>query len=353
MKLCIYTDNHFSQYSSIVRGNDGKTSVRLKNQVDSINWVEELAVAKNCDMIACLGDFFDKSELNAPELTALQSIKWSNLKHIFLVGNHEMGARDLSCSSAHLLQMVPNSEVIDKVTVDYGYGYYLWFIPYILETDRKTLKEYMDEEFKKAFANMFTTQEYKKTIVLSHNDISGIRYGQYLSTAGFDIKDIEDNCSLYINGHLHNQTQISKKILNLGNLTGQNFSEDAEKYSHCAAILDTDTLEIELINNPYALNFYKFSILSQDDFNKIDICKECSALSIKTYQSLVDSLKVYLNSKSNIVNYRLITLPENTQTVKQDIKELVKFDHIEQFKNYIVENIEQDDLLINELSLIN
>ena len=47
-------------------------------------------------------------------------------------------------------------------------------------------------------------------------------------------------------------------------MTGQNFSEDGFKYSHCVGILDTNTLDIELINNPYALNFYKIEINDED-----------------------------------------------------------------------------------------
>lgn len=44
--------------------------------------------------------------------------------------------------------------------------------------------------------------------------------GQFISKAGFDINDIEDNCDLFINGHLHNGSKITDKIFNVGNLTG-------------------------------------------------------------------------------------------------------------------------------------
>ena len=350
MKILIYTDNHFSQYSSIVRSRGEKFSTRLENQIKSINWAEQLAIDKKCEKVIHLGDFFDKPELNAEELTALQEIKWADIEHIFLVGNHEMGINDLSYSSAHLFNMIPKAKVIDKIEEDGGFGYRLIYLPYILEGDRKPLQDY----FNQLYQDMWSTQEFKKTIILSHNDICGIRYGQWESKIGFDIHDIESHCDLFINGHLHNQTQLTKKILNLGNLTGQNFSEDAEKYNHCAAILDTETLNVDLIVNPFALNFYKLEIFSLADFNKLDICKDESVLSIKTYQSLINDLKVTLSNKSNIVTFRITTIPEPTKdNNSNDIQNLLKLDHIQQFKKYIKETLDNTDILNEELSYIN
>lgn len=347
MKILIYTDNHFCQYSSIVRGRDEDFSIRIKNQILSVNWAERLAEEKGCQMIAHLGDFFDKAEANSEEITGLKHIKWANIPHKFIVGNHEMGSADLRFNSMNLLAKV--GEVICEPKLECGFSYEIIYLPYILETNRQPLESYINT----LHAGIFTTQEVKHTIILSHNDISGIRYGQYLSTAGFDVKEITENCDLYLNGHLHNQQQINSKILNIGNLTGQNFSEDAEKFSHCAVILDTDTLQTELINNPYALNFYKFTIENENDFEKLAICKDYSVLSIKTYQSMVDKLKVELAKNAKVINYRIITLPEVTVTAKQDIKQILKLNHIEQFKNYIMENVEKTELLNEELSLIN
>jgi DNA repair exonuclease SbcCD nuclease subunit len=352
MKILIFTDNHYSQYSSIVRSRGEKYSTRLHNQIKSLNWITELAEEQNCQAIVCNGDFFDKPELNAEELTALQDIKWSKtIPYYFIVGNHEMGLNDLSISSTHLFQMIPNAKIIDKPYYEAGFGYRLIYLPYILESNRKDLINYINE----AIGDSWETQEVKKTIILSHNDISGIRYGQYMSQIGFNIKEIEDHCDLYINGHLHNQQQISKKILNLGNLTGQNFSEDADKHSHCAAVLDTDTLSLDLIDNPYALNFYKFDIFDKADFKKLDNCLNNSVLSIRTRLSLLEELKVLVNYNDKIISHRFIVTPElnNQDTVNDTVNDLVKMDHIEQFKNYIMENLENNDILKEELSNIN
>lgn len=81
---------------------------------------------------------------------------------------------------------------------------------------------------------------------------------------------------------------MADRVINVGNLTGQNFSEDAKKYSHGCIIFDTNTGECNLYENPYAFNFYKLSygndtlsglknnavVTISVDSNDIDKCKE-------------------------------------------------------------------------------
>ena len=343
MKILLYTDNHWSQSSSIVRGRGARYSLRLENQLESINWVEQLAVEKGCEMVFNLGDFFDRAELNAEELTALKDIKWNDLPHYFIVGNHEMGTSDLTYSSSHVFKSLnfETFKFVDLLKIDDNVA--LVILPYLTKDRRATLKKYIEDLTLEEKANNY--------IVLSHNDIAGIRYGQYVSKDGFDVKDIYDNCRLFINGHLHNQTQINDKTLNLGNLTGQNFSEDAEKYSHCAAILDTDDFSIELINNPYAFNFYKFEMHSSKDIKKsLDKCINNSIISIKVAESLIDEVKITLHDYRNILEYRIVSIPEVRAESTQTINELVKIDHIEQFKNYIIEQLGHSNVIDDELA---
>ena len=113
MRYFIFADPHWSSYSSIVRSRGEKYSTRLENLIKTINWVESEAQNQNCNTIVCLGDFFDKSELNSEEITALQEIKWANIIHYFLVGNHEMGRNNLELSSSHLFALIPHIAVLD------------------------------------------------------------------------------------------------------------------------------------------------------------------------------------------------------------------------------------------------
>ena len=350
MRALIYTDNHYTQYSSIIRSRGENYSSRLENQIKTLNWLEELAVEKKCDQIICLGDFFDKSELNAEELSALKEIKWSNLKHIFLVGNHEIGSQDSKYNSLNALSAF--GEIISEPKMCAGFGYQLIYLPYILESNRKSLLEYLDKLTYDYYNDNFTTMEVKHQIILSHNDICGIRYGQYISKQGFDAQEIYNSCDLFINGHLHNQTQINDRMLNLGNLTGQNFSEDAFKYSHCAAILDTDTLKIDLINNPYAFNFYKLDINTEKDLDVFDKLVAPAIITVSTPIDLVDKVKECVsNFNSSIIESRVVGKPIKKEIEEKDV-EIINVDHIKQFKDYILKTIDNSDLLTEELNLL-
>ena len=77
MKVLIIGDIHFSQYSSIIRKRGEFYSERLENLLWSINWVEKQAEENKVDKIIYLGDFFDRSDLNAEELTAFRDIRWA------------------------------------------------------------------------------------------------------------------------------------------------------------------------------------------------------------------------------------------------------------------------------------
>lgn len=335
MKVLICGDLHYSEFSSIIR----KKGVRLQNCVDTLNWVERLSETQHCSKVIYLGDFFDKPELNSEELTYLTKVKWSNLDHYVLVGNHEMGASDLSCSSTHVLGCLTNFKVVNEPLIESISDCSFLFLPYILEDKNRKLKD--------IYLNGFIKD--RPLIVFSHNDIKGIQMGQFISKEGFDIKDLEDNCDLFFNGHIHNGGFVGKNILNVGNITGQNFSEDASKYNHQVVILDTETHTLSFCENPYAFNFYKLEIKSKNDFNNICI-KNNSVFSIKTSSEMPDELKRILDSlKDHIVEYRVVVDRSNTPIIENKIQELTSIDHIEEFKKYIVSQLGTDEAVIKEL----
>ena len=77
MRIALATDNHFCEKSSIVQKMGTKYTLRLENQLKSIEWFERLAVEKHCDVVIYLGDFFDKSSLTDKEITATKDIFWN------------------------------------------------------------------------------------------------------------------------------------------------------------------------------------------------------------------------------------------------------------------------------------
>lgn len=339
MKILLYTDVHLSTNSSIIRRRGKVYSERLENVINSVNWAENKALELHCDEVICLGDFFDKPILTDEEITAITAIQWAKIPHTFIVGNHESSVNGLRYNSVKCLEALgfnivdtPSIRKVDDKT-DFV------FLPYITEDNRKRLESYMDFGV--------------NNIVFSHNDIKGIQYGKIESPNGFPLADIEKDCKLFLNGHLHNGSFLNSKktILNLGNLTGQNFGEDASTYKHSIAILDTDTLEISFIENPYAFNFYKLEV---DDNTDIDTLlsklKNNSVVSFKCLNTRENELKTKLSEINNVCNYKIVLYSETLDSDDNIVLDnLATVDHLKQFKEFILEQLGTSKTVLEEL----
>lgn len=333
MKLLLYSDVHWSEFSSIVRSIGNKYSTRLEYLINSMNWVESMAYENQCDASICLGDFFDKPQLNAREISALKEVTWGKHPHYFIVGNHEISSSDLYMNSANLFEILPTSKVISNPSMLFGN---IFVLPYILNSNRLPLKEYLTIG--------------KPEIILSHNDIAGIQMGQFISKDGFTIEEIEENCDIFINGHIHNADKISNNIFNIGNLCGQNFSEDASKYKHYIWILDTETKQASTYENPYALNFYKFDFCQSNDFNELNNVYKNSVLTIKCFDKDKQEIKQIINSLNNIVASRFLIEYKHKNLEELSVNDNIQVDHLKQFNDYILNNSQVNDVLLEELN---
>ena len=345
MKILIYSDVHFSQDSSIVRSMGDKYSTRLEYLIKSLNWAEELAEKEHCVAVFNLGDTFDKSSLNAMEISALKEVRWSNLEHFVLVGNHDSNITSLEYSSADALSSIKKFHIVSSLSTLLLNDTMLYMLPYITEENRKSLKEYLDEA-KEEDINI------EKKVILSHNDIKGIQLGKYISQEGFSIDDISKNCDLFLNGHLHNSSYISKKILNVGNLSGQTFNEDSFKYSHGCWILDVDTLELTFYENPYALNFYKIEINEKYPSLTSFSFKNNAVLMIKCERKYQESLKKELEENKNIVASKIIIYDNELVTEEKQEVKLEKLDYLKTFNDFILDSLGNNDIIKEELSRI-
>ena len=339
MKILICGDIHWSQYSSILRKRGEKYSTRLENLIQSVNWVESTAWKTNCERIVYLGDFFDKPELNAEEISALKECSWSSLDHDFLVGNHEITRSDLSFNSTNVFQFLKHYKVHNTIDAIECGDCVLIMLPYTFDENRSPLSDVCAEY----------GYGYTKTVICSHNDLK-IAYGQYSSTIGYDVSEIEANCDLFINGHIHNGCTVSNKVINIGNLTGQNFGEDAFAYRHCVMILDTDTLHYDFYENPYALNFYKIN----DEatlYSKINDLTN-AIISVKISEKNFGKVDNLIKESKNILASRICIEREPTPTDTSKYLELHCDDHLTQFKNYILQNMGADETVQYELSKV-
>lgn len=340
MKVLIVGDIHWSTYSSIVRSRGKYFSTRLEHLIRSMNWVERIAKVYNCQEEIFLGDTFDKPDLTSEEISALSCVDWNDLQKHFIVGNHESGLSSLAYNSTQALHKVgviedtPNVYPVDD-KIDF------LFLPYITEDNRKHIAEYLAVKER---------QIDKKLIIFSHNDIKDFQMGAFLSTTGFAIGDIENHCDLYINGHLHNGGWVTKKILNLGNLCGQNFSEDAFRYEHHVMVLDTDTMTYEFIENPEALNFYKLTIEDEQDLIVLDKLKNNAVVSIKCHDTVKQELLKKLDSHTNILESKIIYYSDVVNSSDELGTANLQFaDHLNKFKEFVIEKLGSTVTVLEEL----
>ena len=297
--------------------------------------------------------FFDAPNLCSEDLTALKEIIWAeDIPHYFLVGNHEIGTRNLQFNSVNVLTNNSPYKVIDKITNVYPEDLEVVFIPYTFEDNRPSIYS--------LFKSSPGLTAVEKRIVFSHNDLKGMQMGKYISEEGFDMEDIKSCCDLFINGHYHNGEKI-ENIINCGNLTGQNFGEDASKYDHVALILDTETMKVAVFENPYAFNFYKIDFYENSDIdyiNKVsDEMRRNSVCSIRCAENDLHYLKCRFGNDADelipkcnkIIVSRFVIVP-NVVTNKSDVVELSSVDHLDLFKEYITQTLGNDEIIMAELA---
>lgn len=347
MKLCVVGDLHFTSTSSIIRSRGNIFSTRLENCIDTLNFVEQTAVNNECDYIIYLGDFFDKDILNSEELTALQSVQWSAIPKILLVGNHEMGAADLSKSSAHILNLIPNCTVVDSPNAMICADVTLLFIPYMLESCRPSF-----DEIKQSVIG----DDTNPLIVFSHNDIRGISMGRFVSEIGFSIDEISSGCNLFFNGHIHNEGTISKNAYNVGNITGLNFSEDCTSYIHKLILCDTDDMyNFKTVVNPYAFNFLKCDINDYSDYErvkKIVLEHKNIVASLKVVSELCNEVREMMSSYKNVVCYRITEVLTNVVEQTNEADTLISSNHIEEFVKYVLSALGSSEIVKEELQQV-
>ena len=341
MRILIFTDLHMCPQASIINKWGTKYPKRLENCIETVNWLERKAEELSCAYIISLGDFFDKPDLTSETITACQEIQWSELHHYHLVGNHDASNSSLIFNSVNCLSK-DNHRVITEPLMLTAEDCDLCFLPYVTECDRKPLNEYF-----KGKEHTFNS----KRIIFSHNDISGIQLGPVMSRTGFSLEEIESNCDLFLNGHLHNGQAITPKVINLGNTTGKDFGENAFTHSHNVAILDTSKMSLEYIENPYAYNFYKIDINTEADLMVLEGLKTNAVVSVRCVQNLIEKVRQKIEETSNIIESRVIIVrqyEESTETAELNLT----VDHLARFIECCKTTIENSAILEEELSEI-
>lgn len=339
MKILFYSDVHRAAKMSIITKLGSKYTKRLEMLIDSLNWMLDTAKKYNCVATICAGDFFDKPNLTAEEITALNEINRDNYSFLnyILVGNHDSDCLDLSYNVSNVLKS-KNRVIIDtpkNMTIGNSQ---IHFIPYT--TDYSNIDNYILDK-----------DDTKAQILVMHNDLAGVNYGPIISKVGLDINYLSKKFDLILNGHIHNSEWITNNILNLGSISAHNFTNDSFKYKYGAWLFNTDTLELTFIENPYAFNFYKLDIDSKEDFKKINTLKNNAVVAFQCKAALYQKLTEHLKTCENIVNTRIILKQEIADSTKVDITDLV-VDHFAKFVECCKSKLENTKILEEELTEI-
>lgn len=366
MNIFIYSDIHVSTNSSVLRSRGPEYSTRLEFIVKTINWAEEKIgeLSSMGDIVVNLGDTFDKAVVTDEEVTAISKIKWGKynaLPHYVLVGNHESSVRNLEYSTVNMLQLndlFQDHIITEPTTLNFDGSWgtadckdvQINLLPYI---------SVVDEKERGSLSDYFTFEKGKKQIILSHNDIAGVQMGAFNSQVGFDVNDILEHSDLYLNGHLHNSMFITPgRILNVGNLCGMNFSEDATKYKHGLWKLNTDTMELKFYENPYALNFYP-NITINNETPSLDnySLEENCVLKIKCERSHLNDLRKELESEkyvNKVIAHALEVYDDEIIMGEVESKESIieSIDSVQAFKDFIIDKLGSTSLVMEELGEI-
>lgn len=312
MKYLICTDNHFCESSSVIRGRGQKFSDRLENQLKSIDWVNGFDLP-----VIHLGDFFNRSFLTAEEISALEIIKPMIRGWVFLRGNHEYDGEYDN------LGAMDGEYIRNPLERNLG-GLKTLFLPY--GSKEEDIKEHYD-------------------LILAHIGIKDIPFG----AKGFDWKIINDNCDIFLNGHLHNRLMLGINKWNMGSLTAQNFSDNCMTYQKGALVLDTQEKTLEFFENPYAFNFYKFSWGEWQNLNpdlKDKIVRPTSCLSISCKEG--EKKKITESQLFQRVYYLRVTEDVKKETIREESKP-VTLDCLEKFRSSFLEKYGESQMTLEEL----
>lgn len=315
-KLGIYADPHFSLNSSIVNGKQNGFSSRLSNLIESFKWMNGLFEEHHVDTVICLGDLTDRPILSAEEITALSMCNLED--HYFIVGNHCRSDKDGKLNALSMFKHVfssPETIEIDNALIH--------ILPY--NSDIYDLPEGVD-------------------IILSHNEIKNYNFGDYISTTGYEMTDILKSCKLFINGHLHNGSWVVKdRIINLGQLSGMNFSSTGGDWEPSVGILDTETLKLDLFENPVAYRFKKLECQHLPQLKSyLDNLPPTGqyVIQVKTTADVAEDCRKLLDQSQRVVASRILTV---TPDVKKhsgnlDLKQLSSEGTVyDKFKAFLAE----------------
>lgn len=316
-KIAITADIHFCKRESLVEN-------RYPYLVKSIEWADGL----DADLHFDLGDFFNTSHLTAEDVAVLDAVKFKNEWHC-ITGNHEQDGHNSLLRYFRDIHVIYQKPQLKNFGKDVGW---VLFIPFT-----KTPTP-LNELLKKLPKN-------EQVLVCSHCDFVGM-FGTE-EGAGYHIDEInaDERIKMWLNGHYHQRMYLSKKIIVVGNLCGQNFTQDFNQ--HGVAIYDTAEDTVSFIENPYALVFGKMDtgkpscrdIRKQIEFDPV----KRYVLAIQTDSELKPMMKEWADKY--LVASRILTADVGGTGLEDNEvegEELTSIDHVALFKSEVAKRFGEE-----------
>lgn len=233
-KIVLWADIHFCKRESLVED-------RYPFLKKSIEWAD----SQEGDLFFDCGDFFNTSHLTAEDVAVLDSIKFKHSWHC-ITGNHEQDGQNSLLKYFRDFHTVYERPQLKNFGKDIGW---VLFVPFTKHPVP------LNELLKKLPAN-------EKVLVISHCEFVGM-FGTEPG-AGYTLDEInsDDRIKMWFQGHYHQRMFLSNKVVVVGNLCGQNFTQNFN--SHGVCVYDTVTNTYKFIENPYALVFGKMSTFTPE-----------------------------------------------------------------------------------------
>lgn len=240
-------------------GNNKNNPTFFKTCLRYADWIKNICIEKNIKTIIQLGDIFHNREMvHVPTINCAHEFfeKLSDFQIHIVVGNHDALYNNTSdVNSLKLLKNWPNITVHEKVSVVDNLCFCGW------GTKLEDIPDASD-------------------VIFGHFDIKGFEMNAYkISEHGFTASKLMEKCKMLFSGHYHKPQMRfydKKPLIYSGSAYQLNWGESGErKYVY---ILDSQSLQFEMIENTASPKFVKIKDASQtdeikDNFVSIEIDK--------------------------------------------------------------------------------
>jgi DNA repair exonuclease SbcCD nuclease subunit len=286
MKYLIAGDLHI--------GNNKNNPAFFKTSLQYADWIKNICLEKGINTIIQLGDVFHNREMvHVPTINCAHDFfeKLSDYQIHIVVGNHDALYNNTSdVNSLKLLKNWPNITLHEKVGVLDNMCFCGW------GTKLEDIPDTSD-------------------VVFGHFDIKGFEMNAYkISEHGFTASNLMKKCKMLFSGHYHKPQMRfydKKPLIYSGSAYQLNWGESGEK--KYVYILDSESLQFEMIENTISPKFVKIKDASQTDeiknnFVSIEIDK-------------VEDLPKIETQLKNAKCLDFITVLKKQQSVKSELTE--------------------------------